>query len=232
MLVTSDSEADLLVRPYYCSPMKSRANDEKDLLDKYGIIDGDSGSQRAKKARENLLMVARSVLQEGAITMDHLIFAGMVARTQALHEAALSAIDSNNPHAAFTLLRAYIEQCAAALYILDHPEKSEPLWNYRDGRGVKIGRITSYADRSGRFEGFRRLYDQLSKYAHPSSVSHFANMRAGNDGEFTFQTAPRFKRDEEKLVAYAWLIEFSCIAHGFLFEFAESRGLGKFLRPE
>lgn len=230
--MASDSDADLLARPYYCSHMESRANDETDLLGKYCVTDEASGRKRAKEARENLLIVARSVLQEGAFTMDHLIVAGMAARTQSLHEAALSTIDSNNPHAAFTLLRAYIEQCAAALYLTDHPDKAERLWNDQDGRGVPIGRITNHADRSGRFKEFRRLYDQLSKYAHPSSASHFANFRAGEGGEFTFQTAPRFKRDEEKLVAYAWLIEFSHIAHVFLFKFAESRGLGKIKRVE
>ena len=35
--------------------------------------------QLAEQAREYLLIVARSVIQEGAITMDHLIVAGMVA---------------------------------------------------------------------------------------------------------------------------------------------------------
>lgn len=212
--------------------MESEADGESDLLAKYGVTDEASGRQRAEQAREYLLIVARSVIREGAITMDHLIVAGMVARAQSLHEAALSAINSNNPHAAFTLLRAYIEQCAAALYLTDHPDRAERLWNDLDGHGVPIGRITSHADRSGRFGQFRRVYDQLSKYAHPSSISHFAGMRVGEDRELTFQTAPRFKRDEEKLVAYAWLIEFAYTAHVFLFEFAESKGLGKIVRPE
>jgi hypothetical protein len=212
--------------------MESEANGESDLLARYGVVDEASGRQRAEQAREYLLLVARSVIQEGAFTMDHLIVAGMVARAQSLHEAALTAINSDNPHAAFTLLRAYIEQCAAALYLTDHPDKAERLWNDLDGHGVPIGRITSHADRSGRFGQFRRVYDQLSKYAHPSSISHFAGMRVGEDRQLTFKTAPRFKRDEEKLVAYAWLIEFAHIAHVFMFEFAESRGLGKIIGPD
>ncbi|QWF22239.1 hypothetical protein KM427_00350 [Nocardioides sp. LMS-CY] len=212
--------------------MESEADGESDLLAKYGVTDEASGRQRAEQAREYLLIVARSVIQEGAFTIDHLIVAGMVARAQSLHEAALSAINSNNPHAALTLLRAYIEQCAAALYLTDHPDRAERLWNDLDGHGVPIGRITSHADRSGRLGQFRRVYDQLSKYAHPSSISHFAGMRVGEGRELTFQTAARFKRDEEKLVAYAWLIEFAYTAHVFLFEFAKSKGLGKIVRPE
>lgn len=212
--------------------MHSEEAGEEDLLVQYGVTDEASGRGNAEQAREYLLTVASSVIQEGAFTMDHLIVAGMVARAQSFHDATLDAINSDNPHAAFTLLRAYIEQCAAALYLTDHPDKAERLWNDLEGRGVPIGRITSHADRSGRFKHFRRVYDQLSKYAHPSSVSHFAGMRMGEGNHFTFQTAPRFKRDEEKLVAYAWLIEFAYITHVFLFEYAQSKGLGKIVRPD
>jgi len=212
--------------------MESQVNEDDDLLARNGITDEATGRRRAEEARELLLMVARSVIREGSFTMDHLIVAGMVARAQSLHEAAFSATNSNNPHAAFTLLRAYIEQSAAALYLKDHPDKAERLWNDLEGRGVPVGRITSHAARSGRFQHFRQVYDQLSKYAHPSSISHFAGMRVSDGGEFTFQTAPRFKSEGEKLVAYAWLVEFAYIAHVFLLEFAESRGLGKIERPE
>lgn len=211
--------------------MELDAQGETDLLAKYGVRDEASGRANAEQAREYLLTVATSVVQEGAFTIDHLIVAGMVTRAQSLHEAALGAVNADNPHAAFTLLRAYIEQCAAALYLTEHPDKAERLWNDFEGHGVPIGRITGYADRSGRFRHFRRVYDQLSKYAHPSSISHFAGMRMEDRNHFTFQTAPRFKRDEEKLVAYAWLIEFAYIIHVFLFEYAESKGLGKIVQP-
>lgn len=212
--------------------MESCADEDTSLLEKYGVTDEESGHERAKEAREYLLQVARSVMREGDFTIDHLIVGGMVARAQAFHEAALEAINSNNPHAAFTLLRAYIEQSAAALYLTDHPSKAERLWNDLEGRGVPIGRITGHADRSGRFKNFRQVYDQLSKYAHPSSISHFANMRVGEGNEFTFQTAPRFKSDDEKLTAYAWLIEFAYVTHVCLFEFAQSKGMGKIVRDE
>jgi len=40
---------------------------------------------------------------------------------QCLHEAATQMIEAENPHAAFTLLRAYAENTAAILYAKDHP---------------------------------------------------------------------------------------------------------------
>jgi hypothetical protein len=43
------------------------------------------------------------------------IFSGFVARAQCLHEAATQMIDAENPHAAFTLLRAYAENTATIL---------------------------------------------------------------------------------------------------------------------
>lgn len=107
--------------------MESEESDRTELLAKYGVGDEASGRAKAEQAREYLLIVAESVLCEGDITMDHLIVAGMVARAQSLHEAALHAINSDNPHAAFTLLRAYVEQCAATLYLTDHPDKAERL---------------------------------------------------------------------------------------------------------
>lgn len=199
------------------------------LLSRCGIFDDESGHAAAVAAREHLLVVARTIIRSGDITMNHIIVAGIVARAQSLHEGAIAAIDANNPHAAFTLLRAYAEQCAAVLYMTDHPAKAERLWNDLEGHGVKIGAITNYAQSSGRMANFREVYSRLSKYAHPSSSAHFASIRVGEDRSFTWQSAPRFKRDEERLIAYAWCVEFAEATNVFSFEFAVACGLGRFV---
>lgn len=203
--------------------------DFDDLLARCAISDEESGRAAAAGAREDILAVARTVIRSGAITMNHIIVAGIVARGQSLHEGSVAAIEANNPHAAFTLLRAYAEQCAAVLYMTDHPAKAERLWNDLDGRGVKIGAITNYAQSSGRMANFREIYKRLSTYAHPSSAAHFASMRVGEDRSFTWQSAPRFKRDEERLIAYAWCVEFARAINIFSFEFAVACGLGRFI---
>lgn len=203
--------------------------DFHDLLVRCGITDEESGRAAAIAAREDILSVARTVISSGDITMDHIIVAGIVARSQSLHEGSVAAIEANNPHAAFTLLRAYAEQCAAVQYMTDHPAKAERLWNDVEGYGVKIGAITNYAQSSGRMANFREIYNQLSKYAHPSSAAHFASMRVGEDRSFSWQSAPRFKRDEERLIAYAWCVEFARATNVFAFEFAIARGLGRFV---
>ena len=130
--------------------------DFDDLLARWGIIDEESGRAAAIAAREDILSVARTLIGSGDITMNHIVVAGIVARAQSLHEGSVAAIEANNPHAAFTLLRAYAEQCAAVLYMTDHPTKAERLWNDQESHGVKVGVITNYAQSSGRMAASAR----------------------------------------------------------------------------
>lgn len=199
------------------------------LMSRYGVEDDDSAREAAWAARESIAEVERTVLRSGSFTMSHLMVWGLVARAQSLHEGCVAAIEANNPHAAFTLLRAYAEQCAAVLFMTDHPARAERLWNDPDGRGVKIGVITNHAERSGRMPNFAKLYKQLSGYAHPTTASHFASMRVGQKRSFTWQAAPRFKHDDDKLMAYIWCIELAQAFNRFAFEFAVARGLGSFV---
>lgn len=130
-----------------------------------------------------------------------MIFQGFVARAQGLHDSATRMTDAENPHAAFTLLRAYAENAAAILSAKDHPDRVEKFWD-TDGHGIKIGTITNYA--RTRFEGFKPLYSQLSQFAHPQALGILTSMSASDDGEFTWSSVPHFKRPEDQLVAYAW----------------------------
>lgn len=196
--------------------------DDPDWPAVLGIVDIASGQERVAEGRELILTAARSMMRSGEITEMHLVFWGMVTRLQSFHEAAVSACTNSNPHAAYTLIRASAEQCAALIYAIDHPEKAARLWRDPEGHGVPIGRITSSAGRSGRMVNFLPLYDQLSKYAHPSQIAHFAGMRPDNDedGTFTWQSAPRFKSDGEVLAAYGWIFELAEAGAELLVEFA------------
>ena len=164
---------------------------ERDLLAKYGVTDDASGRRNAEQAREYLLAVATSVIREGEFTMDHLIIAGMVARGRG---SPCTRAPSTRSTRTTRTRRSHLSRHS--------PSRARPpctlpiirtrllrLWNDRDGHGVPVGRLTSYADQSGRFGQFRRVYDQLSKYAHPSSISHFAAMRTDEGNHFTFQTS-------------------------------------------
>ncbi|WP_313403999.1 hypothetical protein [Aeromicrobium sp.] len=192
-----------------------------------GIVDIPSAQKRASEGRELILAAARNVTRAGDFTLMDMVLWGMVTRLQSFHEAAVSACEATNPHAAYTLIRAYAEQCAALIYAIDHPDKAERLWRDPDGHGVPIGKMTSYADRNDRIGNFRLLYDRLSKYAHPSQLAHYAGMRVEDDREraMSWQSSPRFKSDDEVLIAYGWIYELAEAGAKLVVEFALIHGL-------
>jgi hypothetical protein len=142
-------------------------------IEDLGIHDAASGAAAARASRERILEPA----------------------------TATQMIEAENPHAAFTLLRAYAENTAAILYAKDHPNRVDHFWD-TEGHGVKIGTITNYADK--RFEGFKGIYDQLSKFAHPQALGVLASSSITDDYTLRWSSAPHFKRPEDQLTAYAY----------------------------
>lgn len=178
--------------------------DPSEWIRQLGVLDRQTGIERARDARQLLIDAAQTVLSAVTdYTVPHLIFSGFVARAQGLHEAAVAAIEADNPYAAFTLLRAYSENAAAILYLIDHPTTLNKFW--QDPRGVQVGRITNHARKN--FKMFKEIYDQLSQYAHPTRRSILASFQVSDDGQFTWSSAPRFGSEGDILTACAWVIE-------------------------
>lgn len=199
-----------------------------DWIEALGIHDAASGADAARAARDKILEPARRVIgttQE--MTVLTLVFQGFVARAQCLHEGSVQMTEAENPHAAFTLLRAYAENAAAILYAKDHPNVVDRWWDI-DGHGVGIGRITNHA--VARLDGFKGIYNQLSKFAHPQAKALLSSSSITDEDERTLRwsSAPHFKRPEEQLLAYAWVVELAEASRHLLFEFAEEYGLGEF----
>lgn len=189
-----------------------------DWVKQLGITDRDTGRACATAARQLLINAARAVLGSSpSYTTPHLVFSGFVARAQGLHEAAVAAIEADNPYAAFTLLRAYAENAAAILYLKDHPTKLDRFW--REPKGVPVGRINNHAN--SRFGMFKEIYDQLSQYAHPQPRSILASTRVSDDGTFTWSSAPSFKGDGDAIMACAWTVELARATYHLLMEFGE-----------
>jgi hypothetical protein len=183
-----------------------------------GISDVKSGRGQAKAAWRLLIDAGR----EGLSSADdyataHVVFSGLLARAQGLHEGTVAATDAGNPHAAFTLLRAYAENTAAILYVKDHPAQLDSFWRELDGPGVKIGRITPYA--MSRLAGFKDVYSDLSKYAHPQALSILASSRVAGR-EVLWSSAPSFRSEREQILAYAWSVELAEASSHLLVEFA------------
>jgi len=156
-------------------------------------------------------------------TEGYLVFSGFLARAQGFHEGAVAAISADNPYAAFTLLRAYAENVAAIIYVADHPAELEKFWSDLDGIGVWIGKMTKHA--RSRSDGFKDIYSQLSRYAHPHALSVLASSRVVESREVEWSSAPAFKFENEVLVACAWVVELAQATAQLLVEFARCFGL-------
>lgn len=172
-----------------------------DWIQALGVRDATSGYAAAWTARERIFEPARRVIESAAnVTPRMLVFQGFVGRAQGLHEGATSACKAENPHAAFTLLRAYAENAAAILYAKDKPQEVDRFSN-PEGHGIAIGRITNYAHK--RFDGFRGIYDQLSRFAHPQALSILASTSVTEGDTLRWASAPHFKGPDDQLIAYA-----------------------------
>ena len=156
------------------------------------------------------------------------VFQGFVARAQCLHEASVQMTEVENPHAAFTLLRAYAENTAAILYAKDHPNLAAHWWDV-DGHGIQIGKITNHA--RTRLGGFREIYDQLSQYAHPLARGLLASSTIADGQSVKWSSAPHFMSANDQLVAYAWAVELADATHHLLYEFAQQYKLGYSGKP-
>ncbi len=152
-----------------------------------------------------------------------MVFSGFLARAQGLHEGSVAAIRADNRYAAFTLLRAYAENAAAILYLKDRRAPLDKFWREPHGSGVSIGKITNHA--RTRFGGFKGIYDQLSKYAHPQALSLLASSRVVKGREVQWSSAPVFKSDHDAVIACAWVVELAKDTSYLLMEFAEEFGL-------
>lgn len=200
-------------------------------LESLGVRDAESGSVAARAARDRIPEPARRVLGSADdLTLLTMVFQGFVARAQGLHEGSVQMIEAGNPHAAFTLLRAYAENAAAILYAMDHPNVAHHWWD-PEGHGIKVGKITNHA--ATRFGGFKDIYDQLSKFAHPQAKGLLASTTIADEEEGTMEwsSAPRFKRLEDQMIAYGWAVELAEASRHLLYEFAKKYRLGYFGEP-
>lgn len=145
--------------------------------------------------------------QTTKLTTAHFLLMGLTARAMGLHTASVDALESDNPFAAFTLIRAYAENAAAALYAVEHPNKIDGLLGLGDAQ-ISIKKVTNYAMQgSKRFGEFRHIYSELSQYAHPMSRSMFASSGFAGGDEFRWSSQPAFKFDTDFLMASGWIVE-------------------------
>jgi hypothetical protein len=190
---------------------------------KLDITDRATGEQQAHASWSRLIAAGQKVLGTGMeYQVEHTVLSGFLAKAQGLHEGAVAAIRADNPYAAFTLLRGYAENAAGILYVKDHPGQLDKFWQL-DSYGVSVGKITSYA--VTRFDNFRGIYSELSKYAHPMALSVLASSQVTDGQTIRWRSAPQFKSDGDAVIACAWVVELATATAYLLVEFAKGFGL-------
>jgi len=133
-----------------------------------------------------------------------------IARANGLHIAAVHAIETTNPHAAFPLIRAYADVVVITLYVRDNPTYIEAIMTRRrDLKGRKrlsmAGLIAAAAPHA---PGVKTVYDELSEGTHFGSIAMWAAWTLSEEAKVRYTTYPRWRRPEiDPLVVAAWLIE-------------------------
>ena len=208
------------------SPVKKSAADVglPAWIEERGITDRPTGQKQARVSLDALISTGRKILETNVeYRVEHLVFSGFLARAQGFHEGTVAAIDADNPYAAFTLLRAYAENTAAILYVKDHPAELNRFWRDIHRLDVPINEIISYA--MTRFRGFKGIYSELGKYAHPHALSLLASSRVIEGRIVQWSSVPKFKSDHDTIMACVWVVELAESTSHLLREFATQFGL-------
>ena len=184
-----------------------------------GIHDQASAIDRATISRNALSIAGQIGLQSG-FTADpsFLALLGLLTRAQAFHDGALDAVLKDNPFAAATLIRAYSETVAALIWIQAKPRdllKFSHTALKRDA--VPPGRLSNFARTQA--VGFKGIYDQLSGFAHPTSVGSLSGVKSvADDGTTTWQSRASFRTDDDVILMCFWILELAEVASGLLID--------------
>ncbi|HEY4268895.1 MAG TPA: hypothetical protein VGM94_11960 [Galbitalea sp.] len=142
------------------------------------------------------------------ISIASMSLMSVLTRAHAFHEGAVDALRSDNPFAAFTLLRSYAENAALLVWLKHHPDDLNRLYPQAppDAR-FAIGKLLNFAQ--ARLLGFSGVYEQLSGFAHPSAATAMTPWRAaGEDNrKVNWTSAPAFKNDGDFMIAGMWAVE-------------------------
>jgi hypothetical protein len=153
----------------------------------------------------------------------------MITRSEGLHGAAAREIEAGNPHATFPLIRAFAEAVVLLIYVNDHPkyidlltERASELPKNGPKRKSMQGLI-NYASKHA--SGMKAVYAELSEATHFGAIAMWAShgiQDADDSGaDATWSSSPRWRSDEQAMVACAQLIELADAMAYLLLQFFE-----------
>jgi len=140
--------------------------------------------------------------------MQHLPLLSFINRAACLHAGMVSAVTERNPHAAFTLLRAYLELVVLVRYVDLHPEYLEELKRPKpEGKRKKMREL--FEDAATEMVGVRHVYSVLSEMAHFGSTAlwHPFTITDPEERVLSFGTGPHWKHEDDPRTVLAMLRE-------------------------
>ena len=162
------------------------------------------------------------------MTMPVVFWFSMISRAQGLHEAIAREIRAGNPHAVFPLIRAFAEAVVLVIYVLDHPKYIDLLTERagdlpKDGPKRKsMQSLIQYASKHA--TGMKDVYAELSEATHFGAIAMWASHSIEGDDESGLHTSwsshPRWRSDEQAMIACAQALELADGMEYFLREFA------------
>lgn len=100
---------------------------EKQLLNLDQFSSLEDALHKVEQAGERYVDVGKHGLRGQKLSHLTLFFMGALSRAQGLHSGIAREIRKTNPHAVFTLIRAYAETSIMVLYATDHPDYTRAL---------------------------------------------------------------------------------------------------------
>jgi hypothetical protein len=146
-----------------------------------------------------------------ALFEAHLGFVSFINRAASLHKGVVAAVRDENPHAAFTLLRAYLELVVVVYYLDAHPEYIEalkkPMSDLPRGTRKRFSDLFEFA--GNEIVGVGATYAVLNEMAHFGSTALWHPFRLEDEVErrIGFSTGPGWRRPDDARTVLAMLQE-------------------------
>jgi hypothetical protein len=145
------------------------------------------------------------------VTQQTLFWQSMITRSEGLHGAIAREIHEQNPHAAFPLLRAFAEDVALVIYVHDHPSYVRTLTQRQreipagEQKRKTVKALIDYA--ATHAPGMAGVYAELSEVSHFGAVAMWASYTVDGDNRTTWSSGPRFRSEQQALIACAQTLE-------------------------
>lgn len=146
----------------------------------------------AEARRQSRAMLDGSVHMfgpRGELTEAHFPLLGFIERAQAFSLGVINMVEAGNPLAGAALLRAFAENLATVYYVNRHPNELSKLHPGAE-HGLPIGRVIAETEKH--LPGYKTMYGQLSKMAHPTGAGSFRTLKFVDERQFTWQSHPTF----------------------------------------